>query len=42
MKAVMKYMEGEDVSKEILIPTALYRKSGAEKDKGSVKNNLGI
>jgi ribose transport system substrate-binding protein len=33
MKAVMKYMNGEDVSKEILIPTALYRKSDAEKDK---------
>lgn len=33
MKAVMKYMKGEDVSKEILIPTALYRKSDAEKDK---------
>ena len=33
MKAVMKYMKGEDVSKEILIPTALYKKSDAEKDK---------
>lgn len=33
MKAVMKYMKGEDVSREILIPTALYKKSDAEKDK---------
>jgi ribose transport system substrate-binding protein len=32
IKAVMKYMEGKDVKKEILIPTALYRKADADKD----------
>jgi ribose transport system substrate-binding protein len=32
VKAIMKHLEGEEVPKEILIPTELYRKADGEKD----------
>jgi ABC-type sugar transport system substrate-binding protein len=32
IEAVVKHMAGEEVSKEILIPTTLYTKADAEKD----------
>src|ERR1041384_3986853 len=32
VQAIVKYMNGEDVPKEILIPTAIYRKADAQKD----------
>ena len=31
-QTILKYFDGEEVEKEILIPTALYRKADAEKD----------
>lgn len=34
VKLILKYMNGEDVPKEYLIPTALYRKADADKEKG--------
>lgn len=32
VQAIVKYMAGDDVPRQILIPTALYRKADAEKD----------
>ena len=32
MGLIVKYVNGDDVPKETLIPTALYRKADAEKD----------
>jgi ribose transport system substrate-binding protein len=32
VNAIMKHLEGEEVPKEILIPTALYKKADADKD----------
>lgn len=32
VQQIRKYLEGDDVAKEILIPTALYRKADAERD----------
>ena len=32
VKAIVKYSKGDEVAKELLIPTSLYRKADAEKD----------
>lgn len=32
VRGIVQYLDGEDVPKEVLIPTALYRKADAEKD----------